>query len=257
MTTVHILQCREHGGRFQKPAGRRGRNPVKCNPDEGWGCSAVETAIEKPKRRSKRPIEVMEDVPTKPQYVKNHEAVSGLTVSPAPARKLPQGAQASKAARDAATATLEGLGWITSGKGWKEIDNYHASITANRGPETLYLEWRNGTNIENDYAILDTETASDNGGMPATNLPFDPETVSDGELVQYISGSKISWWNRVGGMVESGVCGDPTAENGVRVSIEHVYSGIAGPAGVDRLIKFNLMESGTRVIKVGALVKVG
>jgi hypothetical protein len=184
------------------------------------------------------------------------------------ARKLPEGAQASKTARDAATEALEGLEWTVAAKGWAqtvdspnaEVDGvllYHASITANRGPETLYLEWADGIQVASDYAILDTSAANNNGDMPATNLPFDPETVSDGELVQYISGSKIEWWNRVGGMIEKGVCGDPKSQNGIRVAIEHVYSGIAGPAGIDRLIRFNLMDGGTRVIKVGALLKVG
>jgi hypothetical protein len=138
---------------------------------------------------------------------------------------------------------------------------YHASITANRGPETLYLEWVDGVAIANDYAIHDTEKPAVNG-MPKPKLPFDPEEVSDADLVQHISGVKIQWWNRVGGMIESGIVGDPYAQDHdgnpvpIKVSIEHLYSGINGPMGVDRLIKFNLMDGGTRLIKVGALLKV-
>jgi len=280
--TQVILQCRAHpGGRFTKPAGRRGRNPVQCNPDEGWACSAYETHIKagvRPKQRKSVNDHLQEQQTTKrvrdasaAEYQRQLLAeVRKPSESASNGRKLPQGAQASKAARDAASELLEGLGWTTAIKGWRtEADSpqyiaYHASLTANRSAETLYLEWVDGKQVASDYAIHDTVKPSNNRGMPEPTLPFDPEEVSDRELIEHISGTKITWWNSLGNLSESAICGrrivddDGKTLSPPKVSIEYVYSGLQGPLGVDRLIKFTDGDGGgMRLIKLGALLKVG
>lgn len=259
-----ILQCREHGGRFKKPEGRRGRNPVRCNPEEGWPCSAVETQSPKPSRKKR----VRDD-----SAANYHRELAANMRKPSESdstpRKLPPGAQASKAARERASELLESLGWSTALKGWAvrltdTRSEFHASLTGNRGAETLYMEWIDGELITNDYAILDTVKPSKNGEKPEADLPFDPEEVSDRELVEFISGSKIMWWNTLGSRTETGICGQNYVDENGKVTrppivtIEHVYTGLNGPLGVDRLIKFvDANGGGTRVIKLGALLKVG
>jgi hypothetical protein len=145
---------------------------------------------------------------------------------------------------------LEPLGWQVTGRAWVEGELRCAEITAVRGTETLFIKWVNGVMESERYVVWDDKPSANN--RPAHRLGFDPDEMPDRELVQALSGMKVTWWNALGQSEETAII------PGAKVVIEHAYSGIGDETPADRIIKFvDVAGSGFRAFRVGALLKIG
>lgn len=153
---------------------------------------------------------------------------------------------------------LTPLGWNVVGRAWFEVDITteepsdrigFAEITATRGTETLVIRWKDGKLENQVYNLWDEEKPSNNG-KPRSRLPFDPDETTDPDLIRFISGQKVTWWNRIAGSTEHAIIGE-------KVQVEHAFVGGTGDE-VARIIKFNDKSSGSfRAFHVAALMKVG
>lgn len=277
------INCRDHGGTFHIPNGR-GRPPVRCGGKYSQ-CSAVNTRlVGKTKatevadvtknRRSTAPVPSLRDKRNADALETAKRRVIGAEMEKAVARAFDDGAAARRKAHArvpesptetpkpgnvslpkaiAAKAELEPLGWAVSGRAWiDEEGNQCASVLANRGTETISLVWKNGTLSSQEYVLWNREKPSLNfSGMPPRRLKFDPDELSDRELVTRLSGMKVSWWNRLAKSVETAVIGD-------RVTIEHVYNSRGDETPGERIVKFvDHGGTGYRAFYAAALIKVG
>lgn len=154
----------------------------------------------------------------------------------------------------AAKAQLEPLGWTVSGRAWVDEDGKScASVLGNRGVETISVVWRDGAVAGQEYILWGrvADTKLNFKGMPARKLGFDPDESSDRELVERLSGMKVTWWNRLAKDTETAIIPD-------KVNIEHVYNGVGDETPGERIIKFcDKNGSGYRAFYVAALIKVG
>lgn len=92
---------------------------------------------------------------------------------------------------------------------------------------------------------------SDNG-MPKHALPFDPDELSDSELIRAISGMEVTWWNRIAKSRESATVSPD------KVNITHAYNATGDEVPGDRVITFvDYAGSGFRSFRAGALLKIG
>lgn len=148
-----------------------------------------------------------------------------------------------------AKAQLVAQGWEVQGSAKGDV----ITISAHRGDELLSIVWKDGVAIDQSYSLWSVDKPSQNGEIPAHSLPFDPEWATDGEIAAHLVGMKITWWNRIAGKEEKGVCGHGT------ISIEHRFDGAGHEIPSERLIKF--LDGGTtgrmRLIQLGQLLKVG
>lgn len=146
----------------------------------------------------------------------------------------------------AAKAQLEAVGWAVKGKG----RDLWAEITASRGAETLIISWSKGQ-VENQNYSMEYLKPSNNR-YPESSLGFDPNEMTDRELVQRISGMKVTWWNTLASATESAVV------PGERVKVEHIFVGNGDEDNSKRIVTFvDRNAGGFRSFHVGALLKVG
>lgn len=262
--TIKSLTCREHGGIFKVQA-KRGRPPVKCSADnvctrfEGTGKSAraLEPITQDERKRNSKAVRgshlpnALTDVGERMRQ----EYMSKLS-EPAPEapNKAPEsnangrsgyGPTATKARQ--AKSLLEAQGWVVSGKGKGE----QATLTASRGEETLFLTFRDGELMEQNYMLWNVDTPKANG-TPGNSLSFDPDELTDREIVHVLSGMKVTWWNRIAQAEQTAIV-SPT-----KIQIEHSFAGIDDESPADRVVKF--IDHGGRgfmAFRLGALLKVG
>lgn len=203
---------------------RRGRPPVRCS--EKTPCTRVDSPA-KPKggtmtRTTSNAPEVIHD-PTKP-------------INP------------SLLLAKAAKERLVALGWTVEGKAGLG-EHYWAEISASRGEETLLMRWIDQELTAQEYSLF-SEKPSDNG-IPSSALGFDPNEITDLELLERIRGMKVTWWNTLAGASQNAVIGG-------KVSIEHIHDQGEHYDASKRIVKFiDRNAGGFRAFHVGALVKVG
>lgn len=255
------LPCREHGGTFPVPFGR-GRPPVRCGASMTGGkdyptCTKhPENAKKSTKatRMSQRVIDagVAAALDHAANARKTERTREQRASKPAqPVVQAPTADNPSLPKAQEAKAQLVPLGWTVVGRAWADDTGAQcASVTANRETETLSLVWKGGRLFDQQYILWDNERPKANG-MPARKLKFNPDEMSDTELVRAISGMPVEWWNSLGKSVEKGVVGE-------KVNIEHVYNGIGGETPGARVVKFvDASGHGFRNFHVSALIKVG
>lgn len=232
--TLKRYKCRDHGGIFTIES-RRGRPPVRCS--EAHPCNAHKIETPSPKA----PV---------------HKAVANRTTptklsAPAEARKAASEDTPSLVGAKAAKEFLTTNGWIVRGKGWHKDGSDFASVTATRGEEMIYIIWREGVCVDQQYSLWRTEKPSANG-KPESKLTFDPDEVPDAELAQLLVGSKVTWYNRLAGRAETAYCGRE------RITIEHGYNATGDETPGERIIKFiDADGQGFRAFRLDALLKVG
>jgi hypothetical protein len=111
------------------------------------------------------------------------------------------------------------------------------------------MSWRDGVLASQQYG-LEHIKPSDNG-IPPHDLHFNPEELTDSELVRMIKGMKVTWWNVLASSTESAVIA------GSQVSVEHIFNQADSDIG-KRIVKFvDHNGGGFRAFHVSALMKVG
>lgn len=263
------LPCREHGGTFTVEA-RRGRPPVRCSAENP--CTEIPTRRARTRSTSRQRVEHAAG--------REHEADTkaerdAAAIQAAKARATRQAdsseyqrelANAVKAPRKlvaarsdttpsvskahAAKELLEPLGWQCSARLDDRVNDV-VGLTATRGVELLVIVWQSGALVSQNYTLWSTMKPSDNG-MPKHILPFDPDELSDSELIRAVSGMEVTWWNRIAKSRESAVVSPD------KVSITHAYSATGDEVPGDRVITFvDYAGSGFRSFRAGALLKIG
>lgn len=276
MTTAKPFKCREHKGIFRMEP-RRGRPPVNCKPENP--CDAVVTTkklaratglkeeqirISKPERvasaikNNSRKVVTQSVKPTRRELADKRAALETSDKAKRKARaKAPepiaeprlQGNRSVEVAQ-AARAELEAVGWTAKGRGWTNAEDVYAELTANRGSETIVLTWCNGELIGQDYSIWHSKPSKN--AMPKRRLKFNPDEMTDGELIRAISGMKVTWWNSLAKSEESFTVGTKT------LSIEHTFAANGDEDSARRVVKFvDMNGGGFRHFHVDALLKVG
>lgn len=232
MPDTKRITCRTHGGIFNYPI-RSGRQPVKCRAEYLCDQAVVEAAA--------TVTSVVRDVP----------GVGKVAVLTGPRTKQAESNGAARSADNpslalamAAKEQLVNLGWVVQGKA-DGAGGASAEIQASRGAETLIMRWSAGKVVTQDYS-LEYEKPSLNG-IPGRKLAFDPEELTDRELVDRIKGMTVTWWNTLANSTETGTIGN-------KVAIEHLFDG----DNTKRLVKFiDHSGRGFRAFHVSALMKVG
>lgn len=262
---MNSYTCRAHGGTFFVPI-RRGRPPVKCTEDNP--CKQDNERAPKRTRReaveAAMPIGKTAKAPapvTTEERKRNSEAIrsiakhTGLRESQIVITN--PGSNRSVLLAQAAKAELEALGWTAKGRGWIEQPGdpelpttlEMAEVTAVRGSESLVITWNDGTAYRQDYNLWHSRRSLN--GAPARKLKFNPDEMTDRELVRAIAGMKVTWWNVLGKSEESYAVGD-------RISIEHFYADNGDEDTGRRIVKFiDRNGRGYRHFHVEALLKVG
>lgn len=256
MATRTII-CRDHGGRYTYEA-TRGRQPVRCKPDNPCDHASNETPIIRalpitPQREAKLQAQIAAYSPPKGkrgpvlETAQERKEARELAESNGAA---PKTSNPSLTSAKAAKAQLEAVGWTVEGRAWvdasdDESNGLWVEIVASRQAETLLMQWHGGYLVQQDYS-LNYERPVDNH-IPPNKLGFDPEELTDRELVDRIRGMKVVWWNTLGNSTESGTVGN-------KVSVEHVFDDNTAK----RLVKFvDHGGHGFRAFHVSALLKVG
>ncbi len=267
-----LITCRDHGGTFERPA-RRGRPPVRCSEDNM--CSKHPNARKAPARKASKAAPVKATRRTRLEHssrvAPDDKRIRDAAAVAAAKRKaisqpLPEALQAPvKAPRKpvepstaanpsvpmalAAKALLEPQGWTCHATTPTPVRvEFHAS----RGTERLALVWENGEPVSQDYTLFDTEKLSANG-IPAgkRKLPFDPDEMTDSELVKALSGMTVVWWNRI-------AQGEEKATLPSKVQITHTFNGTGDEVPGDRVVTFvDVHGGGFRSFRAGALMRLG
>lgn len=253
MTMKH-LQCRAHGGVF-KMVRKSGRPPVKCggttkdgtqiplctrHPDGSGNLTDSEPA----------PVEPKPDT-TKPQLSNRKRDLRSTVQKPADVtvtvnRSVPKAKQARE--------LLETKGWtVAKGQAWREGDQFFAKLDAVRDEERLMMVWTDGELTTQDYSMWHNGVLPEMNGRPKSGLGFDPDELTDRELVQLLSGQTIEWWNRIGRSTERATV------SGNNVRVMHTYiGGRADENPGERQITFvDHGGGGYRTFLVSALMKIG
>lgn len=150
----------------------------------------------------------------------------------------------------AARAELEAVGWAAKGRGWTDGEDVYAELTATRGSETIVLTWCNGHLTGQDYSMWHSKPSRN--AMPKRRLKFNPDEMTDGELIRSIAGMKVTWWNSLAKSEESFTVGTKT------LSIEHTFAANGDEDSARRVVKFvDMNGGGFRHFHVDALLKVG
>jgi hypothetical protein len=174
----------------------------------------------------------------------------------APEPRTPDNLSIPKA--QAAKAELEALGWTAKGRGWiEQYDNPEAppwvgmaEVVASRGSESLVITWDDGKVSRQDYNLWHNRRSLN--GMPPSKLKFNPDEMTDRELIRQISGMKVTWWNTLGKTEET------YTVSGDKLSIEHFYASDGEEDTGRRIVKFiDHHGKGYRHFHVEALIKVG
>lgn len=242
MSTKRI-KCRVHGGYFTVEA-RRGRPPVKCTEDNECDAQKVPSTSARTGSSSlgKRMAEHASKTPT--------SDATRATVNASGSSDRANWSEARQATVreiNRIFTELSKLGW-TAQRSW--ADKSTAEITATRGEEMIYVTVVNGT-ATMQYSLWSFDKPAANK-RPATNLPFDPDEIGDGELARYLVGSRVTWYNRLSGKEETAICGKES------IRIEHGFNARGDEIPGERIIKFvDADEMSFRAFRLDQLLKVG
>lgn len=266
--TMKRYTCRSHpGGIFSIPA-RRGRPPVRCNADHpcdksttvennvrdvpGVGRVAVVTQT----KSDVLDFDKMTNAELK-AYAREHFSTIGKITSRAQmitalraqlAKSTPEAvAQGAKSVTLAMKAKeqLEAVGWVVKGSAAMGI----ATITASRDAETLVMSWRDGELLRQEYSMEFLKPQDNN--IPDNELHFNPDELTDSELVRMIKGMKVTWWNTLASSRESAIIGG-------NITVEHIFYASGDEDNSKRIVKFlDHSGGGFRAFHVSAILKVG
>jgi hypothetical protein len=221
------FSCRTHGGIFTKQAAR-GRQPVRCT--EEYPC-------DKSDRQAGNLANTVRDARGVDRVVATATVAAAESNGKAPTLDNP-----SLPLAMAAKERLVAAGWICKGKGSGTM----AELIASRQAETLIIRWADGQLISQDYA-MEFERPDDNG-YPPHRLHFDPDELSDRELIDQIRGMKVTWWNTIAHAEQSAIIGN-------KVAIEHLFN---DDSNDKRIVKFiDHGGQGFKAFHVSALQRVG
>lgn len=241
------ISCRDHKGGVFTVTAKRGRPPVRCTEDNP--CTALKN--NRPASRE----EISARVLAANSKAREKASASRTDTKKAEPRfrasdevKTAHGRDKSLELAQKAKAQLVTQGWDVQGSAKGEL----VTISAHRGDELLSIVWKNGIAIDQNYSLWSVDKPSSNGEIPPHSLPFDPEWATDSEVAAHIVGMQITWWNRISGKEEKGVCGHDT------ISIEHRFDGAGHEIPSERLIKFLDGAGGNmRLIQLGQLLRIG
>lgn len=258
MDGTKVITCRTHGGNFRVPI-KRGRPPVNCTPENKCRKSKaalspkgnaptlahVNQSSAMPARGAESNVSAKETaamVKLAEWREKNGEAEA------APERTTGKPLGVTKAFQ--AKAQLEALGWECKGE---KLTEGKVRLTATRGVELLIIVWAyEGVLLAQDYSLWDTTVGTGRNGKPQSKLPWDPEEMTDGELVRELTGMKVTWWNSLAQAETSDVIQAGT------IKIERSYESNGDEVYGDRIVKFiGYGGGGFRAFRVAALMKVG
>ena len=153
---------------------------------------------------------------------------------------------------------LEPLGWTCHAKGYfTDSDKIGVvDFSATRDTEMITVEIIGGKVIKQHYSIWNDDRPALNK-KPQAKLTFDPEELSDAELVGKLAGKRVAWWNPLGGNREYGRL--PESE-GKKITVQHVITmddGNPDELPGSRIVTFVDQDgTGFRSFKVGALMAV-
>lgn len=153
----------------------------------------------------------------------------------------------------AARAALEPQGWNVAGRASFEgpANEGHAHVIATRGEEMITLRWINGKLVNQSYSLWNIDKPSKNNA-PDHKLPFDPDEMTDNELVRAMSGMKVTWWNRIASATETAVV---SKDN---IKVIHSFDGGGDEIPAERVVSFvDMNGAGFRAFRMGALLKIG
>lgn len=246
------VTCRVHNGTFVIPV-QRGRPPVKCsalNPCTNADIPAEPLPQTKVSRPESQRNETKESRTSriKRELQEVAEEARARQDESAPAART--GPNRSLAPAKEAKTLLEPQGWTAHGKAWFDEDGTGvAQVTAARGEELLVLTWHDGVLFAQNYSLWNTDKPSMNG-KPASKLGFNPDELSDRELVRNLSGMRVTWWNRIGRSEETAVIPN-------KLIIEHIFEGGDETPGA-RVVKFVDKDGrGFKAFRIDALMKIG
>jgi len=224
---------------------RRGRPPVRCTDDNP--CTKADQqvgTVAEPKTVLVKPPTRFKDACPECGGKGGHTAKcshSGRVAAPENDSEPRTGVNPSLAPAMEAKAQLMPLGWHVVGK----AKGTSAQLTAQRGSETLIMVWRDGEIVTQDYSLFYVKPSENE--IPPHSLSFEPDELTNSELVQILRGMKVTWWNTLAHSTETAVVGN-------KVSIEHIYD----DDREKRIVKFIAHDGGGfRAFNVPALLKVG
>jgi hypothetical protein len=153
----------------------------------------------------------------------------------------------------AAKERLEAMGWVCKGKAGfgheEDAVGSWASLTCSRDAETLIMNWFDGELVAQNYSMEFARPAEN--AYPESKLAFEPDELTDSELVRMIKGMKVTWHNTIAGNLETAVVGGT-------VTVEHIFRSNGDEDNAKRIVKFlDHNGGGFRAFHVAALVKVG
>lgn len=263
---MNTFKCTEHGGTFQIPK-KRGRPPVKCKPDNP--CTQLKGNRDKQARGIAQAVArtLKGETPKESALRKRgtpQAEVPGLKgVSQKAAENMAEQMSTPEVTRDLAMSKavqnalkakelLEPLGWNCTAK---KTSSGAVDFMGARNPELINIIFEEDGSAFQTYSIWDTVQPKKNYDprMPARELSFNPDEVSDRELFTLLRGREVHWFNRQTGSVEIGVISTS------KMQIEHLFGNEADgePTPDDRVIKFiDHAESRFRAFRLAALIKV-
>lgn len=271
------LKCRAHSGTFRVEV-RRGRPPVNCTEEnpcdrvttkrklaKATGLKESQIVVREPSRVERTASAIKNGRKTVTEPVDNKRIGAAMKERAAKAAERPRKAAAKAPEIDseprstvsrsvqvaqASRAELEAVGWVAKGRGWTDGEDEMAELTATRGSETIVLTWCNGNLTGQDYSIWHSKPSRN--AMPKRRLKFNPDEMTDAELIRAISGMKVTWWNSLAKSEESFTVGTRT------LSIEHTFASNGDEDSSRRIVKFvDMNGGGFRHFHVDALLKVG
>lgn len=197
--------------------------------------AAVVSVAHAPRKISVEPVFKAPEAPVKATIIKP----TVVTVNPCAALAT------------AAKEQLESLGWSIKGRVWRDEVCTWAELTAARGEELITITWKDGALLAQNYMLWNCDQPHKNNA-PVHKLKFDPDEMSDKEIVRAISGMKVTWWNRLGNSEETAVV---PAD---KIKIEHNYNGHGDETPGDRIVTLcDRNAGGFRSFRLGALLKIG
>lgn len=240
---VQKITCQTHGGTFTREA-KRGRPPVSCSPENACDMAATFPRKRKSKRGTETPSQNGAEPPTMVVY---HNP------------SIPLAFDARKA--------LEPHGWQVKGRGGIDprLDSGTASreawaeVIATRGEEMITLRWVNGKLVNQAYSLWNTDKPQKNN-QPRSRLSFNPEEMTDLELVRELRGQRVHWWNPLGKRVEHAVMPHLPEH---KIKVDHLFTeehGEMDEAPGSRVISFvdqTPNHGQFRAFRIGALLKIG
>lgn len=151
---------------------------------------------------------------------------------------------------------LEPLGWDchASTDGGNNVN-----FSATRDSEVISIRIENGKVIDQRYSIWDADRPSTNGA-PKSRLPFDPEELSDVDLIKELMGQKVHWWNPLSKKAEIAII--PHRKES-KIKVEHVITWADGEPDElpgSRVVSFvdqTPNHTAFRAFRIGALLKIG